>query len=285
MRRLIRRAARYADVLGMKEGVLSSFIDIVAEIYKDTYPNILENIRMIKEEIQKEEDKFRKTLNKGLKQFEKGERDPFVLFTTYGFPLEMTQELAREKGETINKEDFWEKMKQHQEVSKAGMEQKFKGGLAGHSEMEIKYHTATHLLHQALREVLGNHVIQKGSNITTERLRFDFSHLEKMTDEEKKKVEDLVNEKIQEGMPVLFEEVSLEEAKEKGALGVFDEKYGDLSAQAGKVKIYQIGEDDNVFSLEICGGPHVENTSELGELKIKKEESVAAGIRRIKAVL
>lgn len=288
LRRLIRRAIRYADMLKIKEGKLLDLVDIVAEIYKDPYPNIFENIGVIKEEIQKEEEKFRKTLRRGMKQFEKLAqsasrricgKDAFILFSTYGFPLEMTLELAKEKGIKVDTKGFEEEMRRHQEISRADVERKFKGGLAGYSEMEIKYHTATHLLHQALREVLGDHVVQKGSNITPERLRFDFSHPEKMTDEEKQKVEDLVNEKIKESLPVTFQEMSVEEAKKRGALGVFEEKYGE------KVKVYQIGKDDNVFSVEICGGPHVENTAELGHFKIKKEESVAAGVRRIKAIL
>jgi len=269
LRRLIRRAMRY-------QSNLNNLIDPIIEIYKNIYPELKKNEKKIKKEIKLEEERFKITLSKGLKEFEKGINiDPFILFSTYGFPLELTIELAKENGIDIDIKDFEEKFKQHQKISRAGMRQKFKGGLAGHSEMEIKYHTATHLLHQALREVLGEGISQKGSNITEERLRFDFSYPEKMTDEEKQKVEDLVNEKIKEGLAVSFEELDLEEAKKQGAIGVFDDKYEE------KVKVYTI----NGFSKEICGGPHVENTSILGHFKIKKEEASSAGVRRIKAVL
>ncbi|MEK9171983.1 MAG: alanine--tRNA ligase [Patescibacteria group bacterium] len=281
LRRLIRRAHRYANILGFKSGNYLKLIETVANKYQTVYSNVLKNIRMIQEVYLSEVDKFEKTLNAGLKQFEKG-LDPFILFTTYGFPFELTEELAREKGVKLDKKDFQKKFLEHQAISRAGSEQKFKGGLAGHSEMEVKYHTATHLLHQALREVLGGEVFQKGSNITPERLRFDFSFTRKMTDEEKEKVENLVNRQIEASLPVSFEDLSLEEAKKKGAIGLFEEKYGD------KVRVYKIGPSTGsgqAFSLEFCGGPHVENTSILGTFKIVKEEAVSAGVRRIKAVL
>lgn len=281
LRRLVRRTHRYANMFGFKSENYLKLIEAVASKYQTVYSNVLKNIRMIQEVYLREVTKFEKTLNAGLEQFEKG-IDPFVLFTTYGFPFELTEELAREKGIKLNKKDFQKKFLEHQTTSRAGAEQKFKGGLAGHGEMEIKYHTATHLLHQALREVLGKEVSQKGSNITPERLRFDFSFAQKMTDEEKKKVEELVNKKIKESLPVSYEDLSLEEAKNKGAVGLFEEKYGD------KVRVYKIGHSTGsgqAFSLELCGGPHVKNTDILGTFKIVKEEAVSAGIRRIKAVL
>ena len=199
----------------------------------------------------------------------------FRLYDTYGFPPEVTEELATENGIKIDKQEFEKLFKEHQEKSRAGAEQKFKGGLAGDGEMETKYHTATHLLNAALRVVLGSHVHQRGSNITAERMRFDFSHPAKMTDEEKQKTEDLVNEWIQAAIPVEHDEMKKEEAIAQGAEAMFIEKYGDI------VSVYKIGDK----SLELCGGPHVSNTSELGHFKIKKEESSSSGIRRIKAIL
>lgn len=287
LRRLLRRAVRYADSLGM-EGGLISLLGAVVDIYKDAYPNLLTGVQKIKEEIQKEEEKFRQTLSRGMAEFEKlskrdiDGKDAFDLYQSYGFPIEITKELAQERGLGVDEAGFNEEFKKHREVSAVGSEQKFKGGLADHSEMSVKYHTATHLLHQALRTVLGEGAVQKGSNITTERLRFDFVHDTKMTDEEKKRVEDLVNEKIKEALPVTYEDISMEEAKKRGAIGLFEEKYGDT------VRVYQIGGGDPKsprFSLELCGGPHVKNTSELGYFQIVKEEACSAGIRRIKAVL
>ena len=199
----------------------------------------------------------------------------FRLYDTYGFPPEVTKELASENGMDIDKEKFDELFKKHQEKSRAGAEQKFKGGLASTGEMETKYHTATHLLNAALKQVLGAHVHQRGSNITSERMRFDFSHPAKMTDEEKQKTEDLVNEWIKEAIPVEHLEMKKDEAIRAGAEAMFIEKYGDI------VSVYKIGDK----SIELCGGPHVKNTSELGHFKIKKEESSSSGVRRIKAVL
>ena len=199
----------------------------------------------------------------------------FNLYQTYGFPIEMTVELAKKEGLSIDMDGFRQEFKKHQELSRAGAKKRFKGGLADHSEISKKYHTATHLLHQALRQVLGKHVKQQGSNITPERLRFDFSHPKKMTKEEIRKVEEIVNEQIKKDLPVVCEEMTVEEAKKQGAIGLFGQKYGK------KVKVYSIGE----FSKEICGGPHVKRTGELGKFKIKKEESSSAGVRRIKAVL
>ena len=202
-------------------------------------------------------------------------RSAFKLYDTYGFPIEMTKELAAEKGLTVDEADFAERFKQHQEKSHQGAEQKFKGGLADHSEQTAKLHTATHLLHSALRKVLGDEVAQKGSNITAERLRFDFSFGRKMTREEIDEVERLVNVAIEAKVPVVCEEMTVPEAKEKGAIGLFESKYGE------KVRTYKMGE----YSFEICGGPHAENTGDLVSFKIKKEESSSAGVRRIKAVI
>lgn len=208
----------------------------------------------------------------------------FDLVTTYGFPFELIEEIAKERGLTVDKEEFLGKMRTHREQSRTAAIGKFKGGLGGDGEMETKYHTATHMLHQALRDVLGESVAQKGSNITPERLRFDFAFERKMTDEEKKQVEDIINTRIKEALPVIREEVSMEEARNRGAIGLFGDKYGDV------VSIYRIGEgknrgDSNLFSMEFCGGPHVENTGVLGIFSIQKEEAVSAGVRRIKAVL
>jgi len=281
LRRLLRRAVRYADVLQMKPGSLFWIAQAVIEKYKEAYLTIGAAADRIKKEIEEEESKFRKTLVQGMREFEKisaegiSGKEAFVLFSTFGFPFEMTKELAKEKGIAVDDGQFADEMKKHQELSRAGAEQKFKGGLMDHSPQSVKYHTATHLLHQALRTVLGEQVLQKGSNITPERLRFDFSFDRKMTDGEKREVEALVNTKIKEALPVSYEDLSLEAAKERGAIGLFEEKYGD------KVRVYTIGS----FSLEFCGGPHVTNTSELGNFKIQKEEAVSAGIRRIKAIL
>ena len=260
LRRFLRRAVVHADKLNIPAG----------NLFEDEICN-------------QEEEKFRTTLDKGLREFEKGERDAFKLFTTYGFPFELTKELANERGEQISETEFKTKMAEHSDLSRAGSEQKFKGGLADTSEMTVKYHTATHLLHKALKQVLGKHVNQKGSNITPERLRFDFSHTNKMTDDEKTSVEALVNEQIAKALPMRYEDLSYEEAKKRGAVGLFEDKYGET------VRVYQIGDRENTYSIELCGGPHVMNTSELGEggklFRILKEEAVASGIRRIKAVL
>lgn len=276
LRRLIRRAVRYSDKLRIS-GSLAQIAQAVQDKYGAIYPEVLtENIQKV---INEEETKFHKTLESGLKQFEKGE-DPFVLFTTYGFPFELTRELAAERGQSVDEEDFKRKFKEHQDLSRAGAEQRFKGGLADTSEMSVKYHTATHLLHQALHDVLGDEVGQKGSNITPERLRFDFSFSRKMTDEEKQHVESIVNEKIRAALPVHKVIMPKEEAEKTGARHFFGEKYPD------EVSVYYIGDSlESAYSKEFCGGPHVTNTSELGTFKIQKEEAVAAGIRRIKAVL
>lgn len=279
LRRLLRRSYMYARKIGAETEVLNTVADLIIGhlSYKGLYNFDPDNRRVVMGEI----EKFKITLESGLKQVEKG-ADPFVLFTSYGFPFELTEEITKEKGIVLDRSKFEQEMKKHQALSRAGAEKKFKGGLAGHGEMEVKYHTATHLLHQALRDVLGKEVFQKGSNITPERLRFDFSFTRKMTEDERKKVEELVNDKIKESLPVSYEDLPLEEAKNKGAVGLFEEKYGD------KVRVYKIGPSTGsgqAFSLELCGGPHVKNTSILGTFKIVKEEAVSAGVRRIKAVL
>ncbi len=284
LRRLLRRAVRHADKLGMKEGSLFHITDAVFPIYKDVYPELATRRETIKVEINKEEAKFRNTLNRGMKELEKitnfDVEAVFNLYQSYGFPIELTEEILGEKGITVDREAVLALIKKHQELSRAGADQKFKGGLGDTSEVSVKYHTATHLLHQALREVLGNHVQQKGSNITAERLRFDFTHSAKMTDEEKKRVEDIVNDKIAAALPVEVVTLPKEEAEKTGALHFFGDKYGD------SVTVYYIGDSlEAAFSKEFCGGPHVKNTSELGKFKIQKEEAVAQGIRRIKAVL
>jgi alanyl-tRNA synthetase len=279
LRRLLRRAVRYADLLGIPEGQLFNVADSVIAKYGNVYSELKDSSELVITEVRSEEEKFRKTLKDGLKQFEKG-TDPFILFTTYGFPFELTAELAREKEIDLDETDFKKKFEEHQEKSRVGAEQKFKGGLANTSDQVVRFHTATHLLHQALHDVLGDEVGQKGSNITSERLRFDFSFPRKMTDDEKTAVENLVNEKIESAMSVSHVILPKSEAEKIGARHFFNEKYPD------EVTVYYIGDSlENAWSKEFCGGPHVVNTSELGKFRIIKEESVSAGIRRIKATL
>ncbi len=286
LRRLIRRSVTSGRKLGFESGFLGTIGETFIEGYGKEYPDLKGRREIILKEINDEETRFRATLEKGIKEFNLlpgpviSGSQAALLYQTYGFPFEVTEELAEEKGFVADRAAFEEEMEKHQKLSRGAAEKKFKGGLAGHSEKEVEYHTATHLLHQALRATLGDHVLQRGSNITPERLRFDFSHTAKMTDEEKKKVERLVNQKIAEALPVYKEEVSLEEARAEGAIGLFGEKYGST------VSIYRIGDSGNQFSVEFCGGPHVTNTSELkGTFKIIKEEAVSSGVRRIKAVL
>ena len=288
LRRLIRRMTRHLSKLQIDLAQLGNLIDLTIDNLNEMYPELKEKKEIIKTVIIEEKDKFIKTLGHGEKEFEKviaklkqenkkiiDGQTIFKLYETYGFPPEITADLAREQGFEIDTTEFDTLFKQHQEKSRLGSEQKFKGGLAEQNEITTAYHTATHLLHKALRIVLGDHVKQSGSNITTERLRFDFSHPEKMTPEQLKQVEEIVNEQIKRDLPVISEEMSLENAKKSGAIGLFENKYGNV------VKVYTIGD----FSKEICGGPHVKHTGELGHFKIKKEESSSAGIRRIKAVL
>ena len=288
LRRLIRRMVRHMNKLQINLDEISTLIDINVENLKEMYPELEKNAETIKNVIIEEKDKFVKTLAHGEKEFEKemnrakqSGKDKiegnvvFKLYDTYGFPPEVTSELAKENGMTVDMKEFDELFKAHQEKSRLGSEQKFKGGLAEQNDTTIAYHTATHLLNAALKVVLGTETHQRGSNITTERMRFDFNCDHKLTDEEKQKTEDLVNEWIKEALPVTVEEMSKEEAVKSGAECMFIEKYPDI------VTVYSIG---NV-SKELCGGPHVKNTSEIGKFKIKKEEASSAGVRRIKAVI
>ncbi|HKL93791.1 MAG TPA: alanine--tRNA ligase [Clostridia bacterium] len=285
LRRLIRRAVRFAKKLGLGDGTIGELAKLYIEKYKDVYSSIGINAERILNELAMEEERFSKTLEQGLKEFEKvithiptktiSGKTAFRLYDTFGFPVEITEELAKENGFDVDTEGYHKAFAEHQEKSKAGAEQKFKGGLADSTTATANLHTATHLLNQALREVLNNpEIMQKGSNITAERLRFDFNFDRPLTDDEIKAVEGRVNQEIEKGIDILCEELTVDEAKSKGAIGVFTSKYGE------KVKVYTIG-----FSKEICGGPHASNTKDLGSFKIVKEQSSSAGIRRIKAIL
>ena len=287
LRRLIRRAIRYAKMIDIdiNSNWESEIAKNIIDEYKKYYSELSTNENVVMEVLKNEKIKFSRTLEKGLREFEKIVKNlneneinkdlAFKLYDTYGFPIELTLELAKERGLTVDEKGFYEKFKAHQELSRTASAGKFKGGLAGNSEIETKYHTATHLLNAALKVVINKDVHQKGSNITDERMRFDFSCDHKLTDEEKKAVEDLVNKWIEEGLPVTKKEMSKEEAIKSGAECEFIEKYPDI------VTVYSIGD----VSKELCGGPHVNNTSELGHFKIKKEEASSAGVRRIKAIL
>ena len=292
LRRLIRRMVRHLRKLQINLNELGKLIDLNIETLKEMYPELHQNSNKIKSVIIEEKDKFEKTLERGEREFNKivnrmknegkdtiSGQDLFTLYETYGFPPEVTQDLAREAGLKVDTTEFDKLFKEHQEKSRMGSEQKFKGGLAGTGEQEVRYHTATHLLNAALKVILGKDVHQKGSNITPERMRFDFSCDHKLTDEEKKKVEDLVNEWISRGLDVKCEEMKKDDAIKSGAECMFIEKYPDI------VTVYSIGNDKETVSKELCGGPHVKNTSELGHFKIKKEEASSAGVRRIKAIL
>ncbi len=291
LRRLIRRSVMHTDTTHIADEKLAELVSAVVETYAQVYPALTLKKEHAIETIRAEQEKFAKTLKGGLAQFEKilGKQgdtrvvsgaDAFLLFSTYGFPVELVSELSLQKGFTVDIEAFKKEFSEHQEKSKAGAEQKFKGGLADHSDAVVRYHTATHLLHQALVQVLGPGVAQKGSNITSERLRFDFTYPQKMTTEEIRKVEEIVNSKIQAALPVQQVVLPKEEALASGAKHLFDEKYGDT------VSVYFIGDSlETAYSKEFCGGPHVANTAELGTFTITKEEAVAAGVRRIKAVL
>ncbi len=286
LRRLIRRAIRHAKKLGID--VSSNWEQEIASLiiskYEKYYSELTDNKNTVLEVLKNEKEKFNRTLEKGLREFEKVTRDnkdidattAFRLYDTYGFPIELTVELAKERNLNVDEEGFKEKFKAHQELSRTASAGQFKGGLSGNNEIETKYHTATHLLNAALKVVVNKDVHQKGSNITDERMRFDFSCDHKLSDEEKQKTEDLVNEWIKEGLPVTVEEMSKEDAIKSGAECMFIEKYPDI------VTVYTIG--DNI-SKELCGGPHVKNTNELGHFKIVKEEASSAGVRRIKAIL
>ena len=287
LRRLIRRAMRYCRSLGIDDGALVELARLYVDKYKEAYPYIKENEERIVSELVAEKDKFAKTIEQGLKEFDKvlshlpqnmtvfPGKTAFRLYDTFGFPIEMTKELAEEKGYTLDEEGYKKAFADHQALSKAGAEQKFKGGLADNGVQTARLHSATHLLNAALKTVLHDDSIQqRGSNITAERLRFDFNFPRPLTAEELAEVEKLVNGQIAKDEPVVLEEMSVEQAKAAGAIGVFASKYGDV------VKVYTIG-----FSKEICGGPHAARTGELGKFRIVKEQSSSAGVRRIKAVL
>jgi len=309
LRRLIRRAVRYGKILGIEGNFMRQIAEVVVDMYKDVYEEVGRNKEFIFSELNKEEEKFRKTLESGLKQFDKYFKESgaywvndkksfndsmknlkdgpkilpgiiaFNLYQSYGFPIEMTIEEAKSREMEVDIDGFNEELKKHQELSRTASAGMFKSGLADNSEMTTKLHTATHLLHAALRKTLGNHVEQRGSNINPERLRFDFSHSEKLTAEQIQEVENWVNEAIKKDLPVVREEMSPEEAKESGAMGLFDAKYG------SRVSVYAIKDGDAVLSKEICTGPHVGRTGDIGHFKIKKEQSSSQGIRRIKAVV
>jgi alanyl-tRNA synthetase len=288
LRRILRRMIRYGNVLELSKEDVLAIAETTIDMYGKDYSHIKKNRKNIISVISNEYDKFSKNLVKGLRRLlnlveslkKEGKRtipgiEAFHLYDTYGFPIELTKEIAAENGLGVDEEDYKMQFQKHQKISKEGVEQKFKSGLSEVSDATVKLHTATHLLHQALRHVLGKHVEQRGSNITPERLRFDFSHHKKMSEKELKEVESIVNKKIKEALEVRREEMTPEEAKKKGAIGLFEQRYGE------KVSVYSIGD----FSKEICAGPHVKNTKELGKFKIIKEEAVAAGVRRIKAKL
>lgn len=286
LRRLLRRAIRFGAGLGLKFGDYSAVADAVVDIYAATYPELAAARDKIKTEIDEEQMRFERTLENGIKEFEKlckflqtdviPGKSAFRLYDTYGFPLEMTVEMAKERGFKVDVDGFNERFEQHRKLSQAGAEQRFKGGLADTGELTARLHTATHLMHKALKDVLDDpNVNQRGSNITPERLRFDFSFGRALTPEELKAVEDKVNAAIAADVPITCEEMTVDEAKAAGAVGLFATKYGE------KVKVYTMGE----FSKEICGGPHAARTGELGHFKIVKEQSSSAGVRRIKAVL
>lgn len=283
VRRLLRKAIHSADRLEIKSGFTQSLADIVIEMYKSQYDELERNKDFVMENLALEEKKFKRTLRKALRRFERiyeengtiTGSDAFLLFTSFGLPLEMTKELAEEKGITISMDEFRRQFEEHREISRSATEGKFKGGLADHSEKITRLHTATHLLQAALRKVLGNSVRQNGSNITKDRLRFDFTYPRKLTEDEKKQVEKLVNSVIQKDLKVEHTVMPYEEAIEKGALAFFKENYGD------NVSVYWV--DD--FSIELCGGPHVERTGALNEFKISKQEKIGAGLVRIKGIL
>jgi len=304
MRRMLRRAIRRGYELGVEEGLTVEIAKVVINEYQDVYPELSENQKSILETLEREESLFRKTLERGIHEFNKrtseldftkrppmptGKRTEltgkllFTLFDTYGFPVELSLEEAEKENVQLQKDwrkDFEKLMSEQKERSRTATAGQFKGGLAEHTDMTTRYHTATHLMYKALRNVLGDHVMQRGSNITNERMRFDFSHGEKMTPEQIKQVEDMVNDVIQKDMPVTFVEMGKDDAFGIGALGAFGEKYPDT------VKVYTVGDPDgDYYSREICGGPHVDHTSKIGKFKILKEESSSAGVRRIKAVI
>jgi alanyl-tRNA synthetase len=288
LRRLIRRSVRYAKQLGLAEGFSAPIAEVIVANYRGAYPELERNRARIIEELVGEERKFEQTLDRGMGELDKvlaqmkqhgqtrlAGRVVFRLYDTYGFPVEFTEEICREQGLAIDREGFETAFAKHKEISRQGADKAFKGGLADASADTTRLHTATHLLHRGLQLVLGDHVKQKGSNITTERLRFDFSHPDKLSEEQIRRVESLVNEAIQRKLDITVAVMTLEDARAGGATALFAGKYGE------QVKVYTIGD----FSKEVCGGPHVKNTGELGRFRIQKEESSSAGVRRIRAVL
>jgi len=278
---------RYADALGIPHNMLSELVPVVAEKYKGVYDNVFAKTDIVVKEIWEEEDRFRKTLERGMKELTRmltsdaiSGVDAFTLFSTYGFPVEMTEEFAHERGVSVDRAGYDIEFKKHQALSRAGAEQKFKGGLADHSEKTTALHTATHLMLAGLRKYLGDSVHQAGSNITEERMRFDFTYPQKVERDILDKVEAYVNEAIKKNCTVIKEQMKKEEAKAMGVEGSFWEKYPDT------VTVYSVkGEDNSVYSQELCGGPHVEKTEGMGKFKIVKEEASSSGVRRIKAVL
>jgi alanyl-tRNA synthetase len=279
---------RYAKKIGLEPGFSGPVAERIVESYKHVYPELDANRQRIVQELVGEEEKFEKTLGRGMAELDKvlekttahggsvlSGRVVFRLYDTYGFPLEFTEEICTERGVSVDRDGYEKAFDKHRQVSKQGADKAFKGGLGDSSQATTRLHTATHLLHKSLQTVLGEHVQQKGSNITPDRLRFDFSHPAKMTPDEIRQVEDLVNDAISRKLPVTMETMSLEEARKSGAMALFGGKYEE------KVKVYAVGD----FSKEVCGGPHVQNTGELGRFKIRKEESSSAGVRRIRAVL
>lgn len=288
LRRLLRRAMVYARLLNLTDHWLEGLIGKVANEYGQAYPELINNADKIFASLTGEQKKFSNTIEKGLREFEKlfqkqnqlSGTDAFNLYQSFGFPLELTTELAQSAGQDVDKVEFEQEFKKHQDLSRTASAGTFKGGLADHSDIVVRYHTATHLMHKALRDVLGPETFQKGSNITAERTRFDFTYPQKMTDEQKKQVEDLVNKWIQLDAKMQQEMMPLEKARQLGAIGLFGEKYAET------VSIYTATDKDgNVISREFCGGPHVEHTGAIGKFRIVKEEAVSAGVRRIKAVI
>ncbi|MFW9794372.1 MAG: alanine--tRNA ligase-related protein, partial [Candidatus Thorarchaeota archaeon] len=283
VRRLLRKAIHSADRLGIGQGFMGSLAEIVIDMFKDVYGEVKRNKEFIMKNLTAEEVKFRKTLNKAVRRFEKIYNDTgtitggdaFLLFTSFGLPLEMTRDLAEEKGVRIDIDEFTKQFEDHREISRTATQGKFKGGLAEHSEKIVKLHTATHLLQEALRRVLGNEVTQNGSNITEERLRFDFTYSRKLTPEEIEEVEKLVNEVIDQDIEVTQQFMPYDDAIEKGALAFFKENYGET------VSVYTVGD----FSMELCGGPHIEHTGILKRFRIVKQKRIGSGLMRIRAVL
>ena len=285
-RRMIRRAIRYAKMIGIDKPFIGELVPVVVDIYQEPYPQLSQEAQVIKQELEKEEQRFRKTLNKGLREFEKlssgkkiSGKEAFYLYETFGFPLEITQEMAQEQGFSVNEEDFEKSKQQHSQKSRTASAGKFKGGLADHSEATTKLHTATHLLHKSLQNTVGSHIRQEGSNITADRLRFDFAHTKALTSDEIKTIENEINQKINENLPVTKTIEDKNQALKSGASAFFREKYPD------KVSVYTIGDPDNFYSKELCGGPHVTSTGEIGTVTITKQESIGAGKRRVYATL